>query len=78
MLNADLSKRCQELIKNYFGTAGVESAKQRPVTWVRYEANPQLKTLRRKHKHLPLIAIKGGEHRIYLELSTEAGRKNRN
>ena len=78
MLNADLSKRCQQLIKCYFGSTGLESAKQRPVTWVLHEANPQLKTLRRKDKHVPLIAIKGSANRIYLELSTEAGRKNRN
>ena len=79
MLNADLSKRCAELIKNYFGASGLESARQRPVTWVRYEANPQLKTLSRKAgKHLPLISIKGEVNRIHLELTTEAGRKNRN
>ena len=77
MLDADMSKRCRAFIMNYFGQTGVEAAKQRPVSWARYEANPQLKSLRRKDKNVPLIAIKGGVNRIYLELSTEA-RKNDN
>ena len=46
---------------------------ERPVSWVRHEANPHLKVLRRKQKNVPLIAVRGGTNRIHVALSTEKG-----
>jgi hypothetical protein len=49
----------------------LKQVKERPVSWVRHEANPQLRLLRRKHKKTPFIAVRGGVNRIHLALSTE-------
>ena len=70
-LHADLSKKCRRFVLSHWGKDGLEQVQERPVTWALYEANPHLKTLRRKDKRLPLIAIHGGANRIHLELSTE-------
>ena len=70
-LTAEISKKCREFVLSRWGKDGVEQVMERPVTWALYEANPQLKSLRRKQKDLPLIAIHGESNRVRLELSTE-------
>ena len=68
----ELSKKCEAFIKAHWGKDGIAQVKERPVSWVRHEANPHLKQLRRKHKKpLPLIAVTGTVNRIHLALSTE-------
>ncbi|GEM_PF-2499882 len=74
MLTADLSKQCRQFIVAHWGKDGLRLVKEHPVSWVRHEANPHLKTLRRKDKHLPLIAMRGEVNRIVLQLSTESER----
>lgn len=70
-LTADLSMKCRKFVMSRWGKDGLAQVMERPVTWALYEANPHLKSLRRKQKDLPLIAIRGESHRIRLELSTE-------
>ena len=72
MLNAELTKKCKQFILAHWGKDGLTQLMERPVTWVRHEANPHLKHLRRKRKDLPLIAVRGTINRIHLALSTEA------
>ena len=67
----ELSKKCKKFVMAHWGKDGMAQVMERPVSWVRHEANPQLKVLRRKRKSLPLIAVRGGENRIHLALSTE-------
>ena len=69
--NAELSKKCRKFVVSHWGPDGLTQVRERPVSWVRHEANPHLKALRRKQKRLPLIAVRGGTNRIYLALSTE-------
>ena len=71
MLNAELSKKCKRFVISHWGRDGLIQVMDHPVSWVRYAANPQLKLLRRKHKQLPLIFVRGETNRIYLALSTE-------
>ena len=71
MLNADVSKQCKRFIVSHWGKDALKLVRERPVSWVRHEANPHLKHLRRKQKSLPLIAITGTVNRIYVQLSTE-------
>ena len=71
LLNIHLSKKCKRFVIAHWGKDGLQQVKERPVTWVRHEANPYLKVLRRKKKSTPLIAIHGEVSRIHLELSTE-------
>ncbi len=71
MMTPELSKKCKEFVISHWGRGGLKQVKERPVSWVRHEANPHLKHLRRKRKNLPLISVEGGENRIYLHLSTE-------
>jgi hypothetical protein len=72
MLTPELSKKCEAFIKAHWGKDGLAQVMERPVSWVRHEANPHLKQLRRrKKKHLPLISIQGTVNRIHLQLSTE-------
>ena len=66
-----LSKKCQAFIKSHWGKDGLTHVMDHPVSWVRHEANPHLKQLRRKRKDVPLIAVKGTVNRIQLALSTE-------
>lgn len=70
-LQAELSKKCRKFVKAHWGSDGLNQVRERPVSWVRHEANPQLKAMRRKHKGLPLISVQPGVHRIHLALSTE-------
>ena len=70
-LAPELSKKCAAFIRAHWGKDGLAQVKERPVSWVRHEANPHLKQLRRKRKDLPLIAVRGETRRIYLALSTE-------
>ena len=70
-LTPELSKKCKEFVIAHWGKDGLKQVKERPVSWVRHEANPHLKQLRRKQKHLPLISIEGTVNRIHLALSTE-------
>jgi hypothetical protein len=72
-LSPELSRKCKQFVISHWGKDGLEQVMERPVSWVRHEANPRLKHLRRKHKDLPLIAVHGSTNRIYLELSTEKG-----
>ena len=68
---AELSTECQKFIAAHWGKDGLKQVKERPISWVRHEANPHLKHLRRKQKDLPLISVRGTTNRIHLELSTE-------
>jgi hypothetical protein len=70
-LSSELSKKCKQFVMSYWGKTGLTQVKERPVSWVRHEANPRLKQLRRKQRDLPLIAVRGTTNRIYLALSTE-------
>ena len=70
-LAAELSKKCRAFVKAHWGKDGLLLVQERPVSWVRHEANPHLKTLRRKQKGLPLIAVHGEVNRVKLQLSTE-------
>ena len=74
-LATDLSKKCKQFVIAHWGKDGLMHIKERPVSWVRHEANPQLKQLRRRHKNVPLIAVHGETSRIYLHLSTEKLKK---
>ena len=67
----ELSKKCKQFVISHWGKDGLEQVMERPVSWVRHEANPHLKHLRRKRKDLPLIAVRGSMNRIHLALSTE-------
>ena len=67
----ELSKKCKRFVVAHWGKDGLQQITDHPVSWVRHEANPHLKVLRRKRKHLPLIAVHGGENRIHVALSTE-------
>lgn len=71
VLTPELTKKCRQFIIAHWGRNGLSQLMERPVSWVRHEANPHLKQLRRKRKGLPLIAVRGGTNRIYLALSTE-------
>ncbi len=70
-LTPEISKKCKAFVKAHWGKDGLQQVKERPVSWVRHEANPHLKQLRRKHKSIPLISVQGGTNRMYLTLSTE-------
>ena len=71
MLTPELSRKCEAFIKAHWGKDGLAQVKERPVSWVRHEANPQLKELRKKQKDLPLLDVRGGVSRIHVALSTE-------
>ena len=71
MLKTAISKECQQFVVSVWGKNGLQQVKERPVSWVRHEANPQLKLFRRKDKSLPLIDVQGTVNRIYLRLTTE-------
>lgn len=71
MLDLELSKKCKAFVVAYWGKDGLKQVMERPVSWVRHEANPQLKLLRRKKKGLPLISVRGTINRIHVALSTE-------
>ena len=73
-LQVELTEKCKRFVVAQWGRGGLKFVKERPVTWVRYEANPQLKLLRRKAKSVPLIVVKGEGNRIHLVLSTELKR----
>ena len=70
-LQAEISEPCKKFVVALWGKDGLKQVKERPVSWVRHQANPQLKVLRRKRKDLPLIDVKGTVSRVYLRLSTE-------
>ena len=71
LLTPELSKKCRQFVIARWGRDGLEQVMERPVSWVRHEANPHLKHLRRKRKGIPLISVTGNVNRIYLQLSTE-------
>ena len=71
MLFLALSKKCKAFVKSHWGPDGLKQIKERPVSWVLYEANPQLKLLRRKQKGMPLLSVRGSASRIHVALSTE-------
>ncbi len=71
MSSPELSKKCRRFVVSHWGKDGLTQILERPVSWVRYEANPHLKQLRRKRKNLPLIFVEGRTNRIYVALSTE-------
>lgn len=66
-----LTKKCKQFVAAHWGQDGLKQVKERPVSWVRHEANPHLKQLRRKDKKLPLLAVQGTVNRIHVALSTE-------
>ncbi len=70
-LHAELSTKCRRLVLAHWGRQGLREVREHPVSWVRHEANPHLKALRRKHRALPFIAVRGEVNRILLELSNE-------
>ena len=67
----EISAKCRKFVMAHWGKDGLQQVLERPVSWVRHEANPHLKQLRRKRKNVPLIAVKGTPNRIHLALSTE-------
>ena len=67
----EVSKKCRAFIMTHWGKKGLDQIMERPVSWTLYQANPQLKLLRRRRKDVPLIAVKGTSNRILLALSTE-------
>ena len=71
LVTPELSKKCKQFVISHWGKDGLEQVMDHPVSWVRHEANPHLKVLRRKQKRLPLIAVRGEVNRIHLALSTE-------
>ena len=71
LVTPELSKKCKRFVIAHWGKDGLGEIMERPVSWVRHEANPHLKLLRRKRKKLPLISVRGGTNRIHLALSTE-------
>ena len=71
MPTPELSKKCKQFVMAHWGKDGLQQVMDHPVSWVRYEANPHLKQLRRKRKGLPLIDVRGTSNRIQLALSTE-------
>lgn len=71
MLRPELSKKCRDFIVAHWGKDGMKHVQERPVSWVRYNANPQIKLLRRKRKGLPLIHVRSTPRHIHLALSTE-------
>ncbi|OGW91720.1 MAG: hypothetical protein A3D28_04420 [Omnitrophica bacterium RIFCSPHIGHO2_02_FULL_63_14] len=71
MSTPELSKKCEQFIKAHWGKDGLAQVMERPVSWVRHEANPHLKQLRKKQKDVPLISVRGTINRIHLALSTE-------
>ena len=73
MLTPEVSKKCKEFVIDHWGKDGLNQVMERPVSWVRHEANPHLKQLRRKRKDIPLISVQGTVNRIHLKLSTEKG-----
>ena len=72
MLTTHLSEQCRKFVVAQWGQAAIKQIQDRPVSWVRHEANPQLKLMRRKHKNVPLIEVTASANRIQLHLSTEA------
>ena len=70
-LTPELSKECRRFVVAHWGTDGLVQILERPVSWVRHEANPHLKQLRRKRKDVPLISVRGTPNRIHVALSTE-------
>ena len=71
MVTPELSKKCKQFVVAHWGKDGLTQVMERPVSWVRHEANPHLKLLRRKQRNVPLISVKGMTNRIHLALSTE-------
>ena len=71
VMSPELSKKCKRFVISHWGQDGLAQIMERPVSWVRHEANPHLKQLRRKRKNVPLISIEGTVNRIHLALSTE-------
>ena len=71
LFTPELSKKCKQFVVAHWGKDGLAQVMDRPVSWTLYQANPQLKLLRRKRKDIPLIAVRGTSNRIHLELSTE-------
>ena len=69
----ELSKKCKQFVISHWGKDGLHQVMDHPVSWVRHEANPHLKLLRRKRKDVPLISVQGTVNRIHLKLSTERG-----
>ena len=77
LFTPEVSKKCKAFVVAHWGKDGLTQVMERPVSWVRHEANPHLKQLRRKRKDIPLIAVRGTHNRIHLELSTEGGGRRR-
>ena len=71
LVNPELSEKCKAFVISHWGRDGLAHVKERPVSWVRHEANPHLKQLRRRRKDLPLISVRSTVSRIHLALSTE-------
>ena len=70
-LSPELSKKCRRFVISHWGKDGLTHVMDHPVSWVRHEANPHLKQLRRKQKNVPLLAVRGTINRIHVALSTE-------
>ena len=76
LVTPELSRKCRRFVVSHWGKDGLQQVMDHPVSWVRHEANPHLKLLRRKQKGLPLIAVRGTTSRIHLALSTEKEKKH--
>ena len=71
VMTPELSKKCKQFVVAHWGKDGLAQVMDHPVSWVRHEANPHLKLLRRKRKNVPLLSVKGTVNRIHVALSTE-------
>ena len=71
LVTPELTKKCKQFVMSHWGKDGLKQVMDHPVSWVRHEANPHLKLLRRKRKNVPLLSVKGSVNRIHVALSTE-------
>ena len=71
LVTPELTKKCKQFVMAHWGKDGLSQVMDHPVSWVRHEANPHLKLLRRKRKNVPLLSVKGSVNRIHVALSTE-------
>jgi hypothetical protein len=69
--NPELSPRCRRFVLAHWGKDGLRQVTERPVSWVRYQATPYLRLLRRRSKGLPLLRVRGTPKRVYVALTTE-------
>lgn len=70
----DLSPKCRRFVLAHWGKDGLRQVTERPVSWVRYQATPYLRLLRRRRKQLPLLTVRGTAQRTVVALTSEKER----